>query len=435
MVGALILNRAARRRRRGRGETARADLTTVRVVGAQRRRIQSHGDRDRERALRRRWSRRTRSSRWKGGLAVARGSAGRRGRCGCCLPNTGLWPVLVGEPGRRTRSSRRRSSSRTIPRSRRNPGDLFDATEIDEILSLRILALTDDEKAEMRAADPRSRALLDRTEALTGDDLMRLHGTIREIHPRWRAAMTASISSLGSRRDRRHHRIGCAGVTAGCIAATACASSRAAGPTSWTWRCDGRTAVVESIERDYEDRHPRRAPRRRRPGQRPRCDASAGPPLLLPARRHRAAGPAGRSQHERPPRSSSPGSATSSSATTASASRSRAVALATAARRRPRRRLRHPRVRPGVRAARRTGGDDPRRRDAPGEQPGTVYVLEPDLDDDTTARRPDHAEGSFQGHAMTPDSVFALVRTLGGPRATSRSVGCEPLDLRTRERG
>jgi hypothetical protein len=62
-------------------------------------------------------------------------------------------------------------------------GDLFDATEIDEILSLRILALTDDEKAEMRAADARARALLDRTEALTGDDLMRMHGTIREVRP------------------------------------------------------------------------------------------------------------------------------------------------------------------------------------------------------------------------------------------------------------
>ena len=35
----------------------------------------------------------------------------------------------------------------------------------------------------MRAADGRARALLDRTEALTGDDMMRLHGTIREIKP------------------------------------------------------------------------------------------------------------------------------------------------------------------------------------------------------------------------------------------------------------
>jgi hypothetical protein len=98
--------------------------------------------------------------------------------------NAGLWPVLVGDVG--TADTMLASPiiledhAQVAPES---SGDLFDATEIDEILSLRILALTDDEKAEMRMADPRSRALLDRTEALTGEDLMRMHGTIREIHP------------------------------------------------------------------------------------------------------------------------------------------------------------------------------------------------------------------------------------------------------------
>jgi hypothetical protein len=100
----------------------------------------------------------------------------------CC--NTGLWPVLAGEPG--TSDTMLASPiiledhAQVAPES---SGDLFDATEIDEILSLRILALTEDEKAEMRAADGRSRALLDRTEALTSDDLMRMHGTIRAVHP------------------------------------------------------------------------------------------------------------------------------------------------------------------------------------------------------------------------------------------------------------
>ena len=64
-----------------------------------------------------------------------------------------------------------------------------------------------------------------------------------------------------------------------------------------------------------------------------------------------------------------------------------------------------------------------------GEPPGTVYVLEPDLDGDGTSSHPDHAEGSFQGHAMTPDSVFALVRTLGGKPRNVTVVGCEPLTL------
>jgi hydrogenase maturation protease len=62
-----------------------------------------------------------------------------------------------------------------------------------------------------------------------------------------------------------------------------------------------------------------------------------------------------------------------------------------------------------------------------GEPPGTVYVLEPDLEGEATAASPDHAEGSFQGHAMTPDSVFALVRALGGRPANVTVVGCEPL--------
>ena len=69
---------------------------------------------------------------------------------------------------------------------------------------MRILSLTDDEKEEMRAADPRSRALLDRTEALTGDDLMRMHGTIREIHPALGTAMKEFDLALWDPTGTRH---------------------------------------------------------------------------------------------------------------------------------------------------------------------------------------------------------------------------------------
>ncbi len=64
-----------------------------------------------------------------------------------------------------------------------------------------------------------------------------------------------------------------------------------------------------------------------------------------------------------------------------------------------------------------------------GEAPGTVYVLEPDLDEDGPSLAPDHADGSFQGHAMTPASVFALVRAMGGRPHNVIVVGCEPLTL------
>jgi hypothetical protein len=60
-----------------------------------------------------------------------------------------------------------------------SPGDLFDAGEIDEILSLRTLTLTDAEKREARATDPRVAEIVDRVEASAPDVFARLHGTIR----------------------------------------------------------------------------------------------------------------------------------------------------------------------------------------------------------------------------------------------------------------
>jgi hydrogenase maturation protease len=62
-----------------------------------------------------------------------------------------------------------------------------------------------------------------------------------------------------------------------------------------------------------------------------------------------------------------------------------------------------------------------------GEAPGTVYVVQPELDDiDDPSAAPDHGQGSFQGHAMTPAAVFTLVRTLSGQPRNVLVVGCEP---------
>ncbi|HEX3881068.1 MAG TPA: hypothetical protein VHW66_00270 [Stellaceae bacterium] len=95
--------------------------------------------------------------------------------------NRGTWPVLVGREGERDAVL---SSPIILPDypqiAPESPGDLFDGTEIDEILTLRILAMTDAEKREMAAADPRARALLERTQSLTPAEMARLHGTIRK---------------------------------------------------------------------------------------------------------------------------------------------------------------------------------------------------------------------------------------------------------------
>jgi hypothetical protein len=98
--------------------------------------------------------------------------------------NTGAWPVLVGDE---TLCDTILSSPiilydfpQIAPES---GGDLFDGTEIDEILSLRIMTLTDDEKREMRQSDERARQLLDRTETLPAEHLMKLHGVLRGLRP------------------------------------------------------------------------------------------------------------------------------------------------------------------------------------------------------------------------------------------------------------
>jgi hydrogenase maturation protease len=62
-------------------------------------------------------------------------------------------------------------------------GDLFDGTEIDEILSLRIMTLTDDEKREMSQSDDRAREMLERTESMPMEQFMKLHGVLRSLRP------------------------------------------------------------------------------------------------------------------------------------------------------------------------------------------------------------------------------------------------------------
>jgi hypothetical protein len=94
--------------------------------------------------------------------------------------NQGTWPVMAGQEGATDVVLSSPIILYDYPQvAPESPGDLFDATEIDEILTLRILAMTDDEKRDMSSVDERARALLERTEALTGDDMARLHGAMR----------------------------------------------------------------------------------------------------------------------------------------------------------------------------------------------------------------------------------------------------------------
>jgi hypothetical protein len=107
-------------------------------------------------------------------------AAAEVGRC----VNTATWPVLAGPPD----CTELMLSSPVIlydhaEIAAESAGPLFDSTEIDEILTLRTMTLTEDEKRAARATDPRAAELLDRLDHLPPEMLERMHGAIRYLNP------------------------------------------------------------------------------------------------------------------------------------------------------------------------------------------------------------------------------------------------------------
>ena len=217
---ALLPARPARTRRPRSSPAAR----TSRSSSRRRRRLAAgrSGDAavDGPRARRRRLGRRPRGARarsrsavenvhrwWCRRAAATRSCAVRWSRCTPCSPSTtarssrSLDPPAVAaerSSAAATRAPSRCSSATTAttrravvadhplrpPRDRaREPGDLFDATEIDEILALRVLTLTDEEKAEARGTDARAAAIVDRCDDIAAGGVRRLHGAIRSLRP------------------------------------------------------------------------------------------------------------------------------------------------------------------------------------------------------------------------------------------------------------
>jgi hypothetical protein len=96
--------------------------------------------------------------------------------------NLSTWPVLLGEAGS---TDMMLSSPMVLPDhpeiAPESPMDLFDGTENDELLSLRIMTLTDEEKAQARATDPRAAAIIEHADNLPPEIYERLHGAIRSL--------------------------------------------------------------------------------------------------------------------------------------------------------------------------------------------------------------------------------------------------------------
>ncbi len=134
--------------------------------------------------------------------------------------NTGVWPILVGDKGARDTVLASPIILYDYPQiAPESSGDLFDSTEIDEILSLRILTLTDAEKNELRKSDQRARALLERVEDNPHDRLMQLHGRMSGVG--WKKGDRVRL------RPSKHADI-------------------------FDTLLDGKIAIIEAIEQDFE---------------------------------------------------------------------------------------------------------------------------------------------------------------------------------------
>jgi hydrogenase maturation protease len=159
----------------------------------------------------------------------------------------GSWPVLVGDKNKGERDLMLSSPiilydyPRIAPES---PGDLFDGSEIDEILTLRIQTLTDAEKLEMRQVDQHARRLLERTENLSERELLKLHGVMRPLH-------TNSLDEEFFNPKKPLQEITIAGVALKAGDRVRIKPKRRADVMDIA--LDGRIAVIESVLQDVDD--------------------------------------------------------------------------------------------------------------------------------------------------------------------------------------
>jgi hypothetical protein len=105
------------------------------------------------------------------------------------LESKHVWPVLVGEAAGDEHGAALVLASPIIlydfPEvAAKIEGEAFDATEVDELLQLSVLSLSDAERDEARATDPRARAIVERAERFGREQLSDLHGgDLRRLKP------------------------------------------------------------------------------------------------------------------------------------------------------------------------------------------------------------------------------------------------------------
>jgi hypothetical protein len=153
--------------------------------------------------------------------------------------NLGTWPVIAGERGTRDTLLSSPIILYDYPQiAPESGGDYFDGTEMDEMLALRVLTLTDEEKREVRAGDERARRILERTEMMPNDHMLKLHGAVRGMKPVQEEPAPESIRVFGV-DVKKGDRVRLWPRKGGDI---------------FDMALEGKVAIIDTVEQDFESR-------------------------------------------------------------------------------------------------------------------------------------------------------------------------------------
>ncbi|HKD67210.1 MAG TPA: hypothetical protein VKB84_10250 [Candidatus Binataceae bacterium] len=171
--------------------------------------------------------------------------------------NVRTWPVMAGEPGQDDLILSSPIILEDYPRvAPESPADMFDATEIDEILTLRTMTLTDEEKREARATDPRAAAIIDRVDNMPSEMLDRLHGAIRYLREAGRGEPTVVPWWDPAADDSVYPEVDSVEVSGVALAkgSRVLLRPRINGADAQDMFLEGRVARVQGVFRDFDDR-------------------------------------------------------------------------------------------------------------------------------------------------------------------------------------
>ncbi len=157
--------------------------------------------------------------------------------------NIATWPVLAGREGERSLMLSSPIILYDYPQiAPESAGDFFDGTEIDEMLTLRVLTLSDEEKAgSSRGRRPRAAQFWSAPKRCRRRQFAKMHGAIRGLRK------ASKLEFREGDRVRLHPR------------------KKA---DIFDIALDGKIAIVESVERDFEDKVHLAVTVGRRPGPR-----------------------------------------------------------------------------------------------------------------------------------------------------------------------